>query len=72
MGANIMKTVFFFSQKPMFVLNTAIITTRKFWLVCSHILYNSIGQERDRFIIPRLLTNRIVALFEDEPPQNIC
>ena len=32
---------------------------------------NSIGQERDRFIIPRLSTNRIAELYEDEPPKNV-
>ena len=35
-------------------------------MVRPHTFYNSIGQERDRFIIPRLLTNRITELYEDE------
>ena len=39
-------------------------------MVRPHIFENSIGQERDRFIIPRLLTNRIVELYEDEPPKS--
>ena len=40
-----------------------------FLVVRPHIFQNSIGQERDRFIIPRLLTNRIAELCEDEPPK---
>ena len=36
-------------------------------VVRPHIFLNSIGQERDRFIIPRLLPNRIVELYEDKP-----
>ena len=40
-----------------------------FLVVRPHIFYNSIGQERGRFIIPRLLTNRIVELYKDEPPK---
>ena len=40
-----------------------------FLVVHPHTFYNSIGQERDRFIISRLLTNRIPELYEDEPPK---
>ena len=40
-----------------------------FLVVRPHEWWISIGQERDRFITPRLLTNRIASLNEDEPPK---
>ena len=43
-----------------------------FLVVRPLIFYNSIGQERDRFIIPMLLTNRIVESYEDGPPETCC